>query len=201
MALQFYIYNKQTYGDICQRQTNKCHSAKSRAAAENYKLYYTLYDKFMNGELTAADTVAIDTLAYQCPELGGAAVYKLENLRALVFDAYNATVYHCELPPGMQSVARHTTTAINKTENKSSVNTLQIVPNPNNGEFTIKGSFGTSDIVRCEVYGIDGKCVYTQSLVFNNNVSKLNLNLPNGVYNVKIIAPKETKIVKLLIIH
>ena len=34
MALPFYIYNKQSYGDICQRQTNKCHSAKSRAAAD-----------------------------------------------------------------------------------------------------------------------------------------------------------------------
>jgi hypothetical protein len=38
MALPFYIYNKQKYGDICQRQTNKCHSAKSRAAAEEFKL-------------------------------------------------------------------------------------------------------------------------------------------------------------------
>jgi len=34
MTLPFYMYNKKSYGDTCQRQTNKCHSAKSRAAAE-----------------------------------------------------------------------------------------------------------------------------------------------------------------------
>jgi len=35
MTLPFYMYNKKSYGDTCQRQTNKCHSAKSRAAAED----------------------------------------------------------------------------------------------------------------------------------------------------------------------
>ena len=46
MTLPFYMYNKKSYGDTCQRQTNKCHSAKSRAAAEDaYNRLYIAEEK------------------------------------------------------------------------------------------------------------------------------------------------------------
>ena len=84
MALQFYIYNKQTYGDICQRQTNKCHSAKSRAAAEivpnpnngnftlrcpdNEPFTYTVYDSrgsiIFNGKSIPASSIVLMELPY-----------------------------------------------------------------------------------------------------------------------------------------
>lgn len=61
----------------------------------------------MKAWLTSADSIAIDTLAFQCPELGGVAAYKLAKLRASFFDSYNTTVHQCDLSPGIQGVSSH----------------------------------------------------------------------------------------------
>jgi len=166
---------------------------------ENYKLFYTYYQKYIDSTLTTQDSIAIDSLARQCPELGGIAVYKFETLRASVFGAFNSTVFHCELP-NVQATQRvaHSATGINK-NNKTKYNAITIAPNPSNGSFSIKGNYTTADNLTYEVYSIDGKLMYVDKLIFYEGISVLNLNLNNGIYTIKVLSNKENKIQKIVI--
>jgi len=153
----------------------------------------------MNGELTATDTIAIDTLAHQCPELGGMAVYQLEILRSLVFGTYSSTVYHCEIADAVTAMRlAHTTTDVKKT-NKITPPFLSIIPNPNKGKFMVKGNFSNSETVTCDIYTSAGNIIYTDKLLFFDNSAELNLNIATGIYIVKIKSANATKIQKLVI--
>ncbi len=65
---------------------------------------------------------------------------------------------------------------------------VKVVPNPNNGFFTVTGSLGTSDdvTVTLEVMDVVGHVIYSQKAVANggklNEGIQLNSNIANGMY-------------------
>ena len=165
----------------------------------NYKLFYELYMRYQRGTLDASDSIAIDSLAYQCPELGGMAVYQFETLRSMVFGDYNSTVYHCEIadPVSAMRVA-NAPTAI-KMHDEINEGKVIIAPNPSNGNFNIQATYLQNSSAQCEIYSVDGKILFDESIQFNGGVANLNTKLIAGIYSIKIIERKQTTTHKILI--
>lgn len=61
---------------------------------------------------------------------------------------------------------------------------IEIYPNPSTGSFTVKGDFKNANLT-CNVYNILGTLVHSEK-VNNSKELKLNLDLTNGVYFIKI---------------
>jgi Secretion system C-terminal sorting domain len=74
---------------------------------------------------------------------------------------------------------------------------FKLVPNPNNGSFIISSMQATYNNVI--IYSIDGKEVYNNKLVFTKGNANLDLDLPNGVYHVKLIGSGGVASQKLVI--
>jgi hypothetical protein len=74
---------------------------------------------------------------------------------------------------------------------------FKLVPNPNNGSFIISSLQATYNNVI--IYSIDGKEVYYNKLVFTKGNANFDLDLPNGVYHVKLIGSSGVASQKLVI--
>ena len=72
-----------------------------------------------------------------------------------------------------------------------------LIPNPNNGSFSISATQPT--FTSCIIYSIDGKEVYNNKLVFTKGNANFDLDLPNGVYHVKLIGSSGVASQKLVI--
>jgi hypothetical protein len=84
-------------------------------------------------------------------------------------------------------------TAVNETSIVSSVN---ISPNPNPGQFKIQSSESIQSI---EVFNVYGEKVYLQSV--NNKSCIATLDVPNGIYFLKVISERGTVVKKVVINH
>jgi hypothetical protein len=80
---------------------------------------------------------------------------------------------------------------------------ISIFPNPNNGAFFIRGSFGTADNVLAEVVGIDGKIVYQGKLPVQNGQIEheviLDNSLANGIYLLRLHSENENAVFHFVI--
>jgi hypothetical protein len=61
---------------------------------------------------------------------------------------------------------------------------VRLIPNPNKGSFVIRSSKAYNNVI---IHSIDGKEVYNNKLVFTKGNANFDLDLPNGVYHVKLI--------------
>ncbi len=88
-------------------------------------------------------------------------------------------------------------TGINELNNEF---TAQVVPNPNNGLFTLtsEGSFGSTDL---NIYTLHGQLVYSEKLNINGSYAhQFDLSsMPKGIYMVKLFNEKSTTVTKLVI--
>ena len=74
---------------------------------------------------------------------------------------------------------------------------FKLLPNPSNGSFIISSSqTAYNNLI---IYSIDGKEVYNNKLVFTKGNANLDLDLPNGVYHVKLIGSSGLASQKLVI--
>ncbi len=76
---------------------------------------------------------------------------------------------------------------------------ILLYPNPSNGDVNIKG-LGISDLVDVSVHDATGKLVYQSNKIDISNGVNMNLNLPNGVYLIKLNS-KQGSVVKRLVIN
>ena len=81
---------------------------------------------------------------------------------------------------------------------------IQLVPNPNKGTFTVKGSLATAsnEEVTIEVTDMIGKVVYTGKAATHNGEinEKIQLNnLANGMYILSVHADTENKVFHMVI--
>lgn len=84
-------------------------------------------------------------------------------------------------------------------QNNSNVNTndISIYPNPNKGQFTIKGISGTFDII---LYAVNGQQVYERKKLFGNSTLTVQ-TLAAGTYFMEIITENNIRHYKILMIH
>ena len=74
---------------------------------------------------------------------------------------------------------------------------FKLLPNPSNGTFIISSTQATYNNII--INSIDGKEVYNNKLVFTKGNANFDLDLPNGVYHVKLIGSSGVASQKLVI--
>ncbi len=155
---------------------------KETAVDKNSSLFYAQLLS-TKGNLYTLEAEALDTirqLAQLCPYKDGPAVYQASALLS-IYDSIDY-INECEIvhPEQERSMIFNTSSAT------MDVN-IKLMPNPNDGNFSLTHNFKYSDNVKLEVYDILGQLVYTDKL--NTNANNINVNLGNldvGMYTYKI---------------
>lgn len=81
-------------------------------------------------------------------------------------------------------------------------NSINLYPNPSDGEFNIEYKGLGEDAVLVEIADVSGRIVYTQNLQLTNGISNFKLDISNGVYFVHITNTQNNEtIVKKLVIQ
>lgn len=131
-----------------------------------------------NTDLNALDWANIDLIAHQCPYAGGKAVYEARALYAMYSDEVYDDIALCN----NVGIAARTIKPRDNIDTQKEDN-IRIYPNPTNGKLfvaiddTQKGS--TIDFI-----DVLGKTIHTSLL--NNATNNLDLDLPTGVYFIRI---------------
>lgn len=143
------------------------------AIVGNYEQYYRTYLRFMRETMDASDTAAIADLAYRCPDLEGAVVYKARSLYSLMRDTM--IIYQddsCRYGGGQQRRVKGG--AITGGEAVGGAYTLY--PNPNTGSFTLTAlrdkQVTTAGI---KVYSALGALVHQSLCTFNKGKVTLDI--------------------------
>ena len=78
---------------------------------------------------------------------------------------------------------------------------LTIIPNPNNGTFTLEINHAASRKTGISIINTQGKVLYTKSIVVSQSMHRenLDLNLSSGIYFIRIQSAQGTSIQKLVI--
>ncbi|MBK6700200.1 MAG: T9SS type A sorting domain-containing protein [Saprospiraceae bacterium] len=142
-----------------------------------------------NMTLSAAQLAILENIANQCPLDGGDAVSRARAiLHSIDPDYFNAGV-NCSGIPGLRSNSNH-----------ENINKIQIVPNPNNGNFKFQTDNQTKiHKFTLAIYNVNGTQINTfHSLELNSIV---NLDLKAGLYIIKITVEDGTTSCQKLIIN
>jgi len=90
---------------------------------------------------------------------------------------------------------------VNKYENE--VTGIQILPNPNSGQFKIRFSLTKPELLSIKIYNVMGNCVFNsgiQQFTSNENYYSTNtLNLSNGLYLVQIQSDSTQSSIKMIV--
>jgi hypothetical protein len=86
-------------------------------------------------------------------------------------------------------------------EEPSATNKLTIIPNPNDGEFTLEINQATSGKTGISVINTQGEVVFNKSIVVSQSMHKenLHLNLSSGIYFIRIESAQGISTQKLVI--
>ena len=86
-------------------------------------------------------------------------------------------------------------------ESPRATNKLTIIPNPNNGEFTLEINQAASGKTGISVINTQGEVVFKKSIFVSQSMHKenLHLNLSSGIYFIRIESTQGTSIQKLVI--
>lgn len=172
---------------------------------------YVVYQEWENGNTTAMKlcnvsdnvtqnenilTVDVTGLEYQWFSNCGTTNDLLTNEVNESFEALNNGVYGVEITNGSCSVTSDcfTIDIIGIKEEKES-KSLDIYPNPNNGNFTIKNASIDAELT---IQTIDGKIIHNEK-VLNNEYQKITTNLNPGVYLIQIAKGDEIYTQKMII--
>jgi hypothetical protein len=114
------------------------------------------------------------------------AVYQFETLRFMVFGNYNSTVYHCEIADAVSAMrVANSATSIRK-QTAEQNDKITILPNPNNGSFTIVYSKLKNATGDYQISDVSGKIISSGTTIFNEGKSQLNIELAKGMYLIKV---------------
>jgi trimeric autotransporter adhesin len=105
-----------------------------------------------------------------------------------------------------RNLRRTILSAANNSANTTPID-VRVIPNPNNGTFTIRGLIVSTnnEAVDVEVRSIPGQLIYKGKLLPKNGVVdqlvQLNNYLPNGMYTLSIRSSTESKVVHFVMEH
>ena len=184
----------------------------------NYKTFYTLQRAYLqNQDLTMLQNIQLLLLAYQCPFTDGAVVYNaralygLANMVSIDYnDAYCAQLGFSFKTNNSDSIGNTVISdqlytelirneKVSKETFKNKTNYF-LFPNPAKDELFVNSANTENELIQLEILDANAKTIAKQVVSINNYLGKLNLNLINGVYTVKITTKQGTYEYKKLII-
>lgn len=150
---------------------------------ENYKNYFNVLSRLIQNANTSSDSLNLFQLAEKCPFTEGQVIYQARALYNIINDTSINFVDFCE--SGVQRISK--TIENDKVESE---NNLTIFPNPSTGEINIIFINKELDFLEIKVQDLNGKIVYeNKKLTSENGLSKLLLDVENGIYIVQIKNP------------
>jgi hypothetical protein len=166
----------------------------------NYVSFYAIYANYLhdlanNYAFSGTDSSALIGLAVLCPEGSGNCIYQARALYEFIF----ATV---PFYPGCDdgTGARAAQPAALAKENNNLAIGLKIYPNPNDGSFMIECP--KQYITRIDFYDSRGALVLNKVISVSESILKINVELPDGLYQLVITtANSETYVQRTVIEH
>ena len=156
---------------------------------ENYIKYYNILLNYAGGYMSDADSIMIDSLAGLCPMEQGAVVYSARSLWQLLHNRAAHFEESCgeehdslwikpAAPQPYQPFAM-----LQGAENQA----YNLLPNPNNGNFSIQQLVADERPVDIEICNAVGQSLYKTNIVFKNGRTDINSrNLAPGTYLLKM---------------
>ena len=167
----------------------------------NYQKFYTSAINVADTVYSVTDSLTLITLANSCPATNGDVVYSARALYNAVNNQYRYFEDNCHYDSLFQ------TTSARLSKKKNTVfgsitnvnNSLLVYPNPSSGDIFISSSALNDKEWGIEITDITGRTVIQNSYTINNGLVKLNTQLTNGIYFVKVIANGMVKQQKVII--
>jgi hypothetical protein len=198
----FYVANQNTnLGKIADIESNLAQGNLSTAQAMNNALLPTTtiesnYKNFYNAAINYAlqpdsllDSTVVYTLANSCPAINGDVVYAA---RAL-YNTVNQTNIYFESNCPYDSLSQTPAASVRRANQTAGISTVAVTktilvyPNPSSGDIYISGSDLTDKQWNVEITDVTGRLVLQNTYQVNQGLIKLNTQLNNGVYLVKVI--------------
>jgi len=156
------------------------------------KQFYTLYAKAKTNTLNASDSLILDTLASLCIAQFGTMVHQARVLYDFIYDNFHLYNENC---PGLGNNNKTLQVLTSTTAKEYS---FGLFPNPAKDELFIHLPEGEKTF-SVSIYDINGRMVYEATTECENSLSKLNLDLENGVYMVNMKTENFSEAQKLII--
>lgn len=144
----------------------------------NYKLFYELSLAYMNGAFSPQDSIELVTLATSCPETNGNVVYQARGLFNAIYSTAEIFEASCA-PSEVKSMM------IQSASNQQNAVEIELYPNPNKGEFTVKLPTDLG-IVTIQIKDMTGKVLSSTTYQTNEQLIHVKSNLNSGMYYIEI---------------
>jgi hypothetical protein len=181
-------------GNITAAQTLNSTLSPSNVIENNYRNFNTSAINAANNAYTSADSLTLVTLANSCPATQGDVVYSARALYNAINNQYQYFEDNCNYDslyatPAARKAKKSNTafTTINKP-----LNNLLVYPNPSTGDVFISSSDLSDKAWTLIVTDVTGRTVIENNYSINNSLVKLNTQLTNGVYFIKVVMPDGT---------
>ncbi len=161
-------------------------SVSSTTTVDGYqKQLNVLFMSYLtNNTLSTSEIGQLQNIATLCPHTDGTSVWEARTFIKL-FDSteYMNVCEQLTFPTALNNTSRMAMPSVSETVDAQIKG--QLIPNPNNGNFSIVMNENIQDL-KAEVYDVNGKLVCSNTTANNNRIDILCSELTNGVYFVKV---------------
>lgn len=140
----------------------------------------------INDTLTSSQLATVKVLAEKCPDWDGDAVYEARALMS-IYDSAGTVYSDSCYAPGSHKAAKQQNPINTASAIQIQNATVNLYPNPNNGNFTLEYDLGNNVDGKVILYDMYGQLVGEYSLA--NSQGKMSISNPqlsNGVYIWKL---------------
>ena len=169
--------------------------AVTNTIENNYKTFYSVYiNHKTNGSISNSDSSSLFNLSNSCPAENGSVVYQARALFNSVYNMYREFEDNCLIVSARMQQ--------NSEKGYEVVYSKYVIyPNPTVGEIFVMSPYVSSGSLQITITDVAGKKTFNDKLIIDNNITKFNVDLSDGVYLLRLtnILDGESTIHKLVI--
>ncbi len=175
-----------TTSGSCKVKVLDCHGGDSIMA--HYLEYYHLYKSYRDSTFNGTDTAMLDWLCNLCPRISGLVIYHARSLMEKLTNKVH--IYDDSCPEECDDNSGGGGQGGNSgriAQTRIIPQQYSLVPNPNDGNFTLTQLQNDENPASIKVYNILGALVHTSYIIFESNAANLHLsNLAPGMYYITV---------------